>query len=121
MTKRQDEALKIRDAALVKVQAEGTFEEVKGASPALGWSGEGLHIMYRTPFQKLPGPPSKTLIKSLSMGMIIDENLEYGLDIWEKPGLGKVLNIEWSDQGEVHLAGFRRGEWEKKVLDWIKK
>jgi hypothetical protein len=37
----------------------------------------------------------------------------YGLDVyWPK----KVLVIEWNDAGEVRIVGFRRGEWEGKLI-----
>jgi hypothetical protein len=36
-----------------------------------------------------------------------------GLDIWTPEA--KVLNIEWTADGEVTLRSFKRGNWEKKL------
>lgn len=29
---------------------------------------------------------------------------------------GKVLNIMWGDNGNVHLCSFKRGDWERKLV-----
>jgi len=39
--------------------------------------------------------------------------LPYGLDIWAPK---KVMNIEWSDQGELAIVSFRRGAWEDELI-----
>ena len=111
MTPKQRDAIRLRDAAVYKLRAEGAFERVKGIGPCLTWRGNGLSLFLRTPFQKLrhqqpdphviwlAGPPP--------------ENLSYGLDIWTN--LGKVLNIEWADDQTFVLVSFRRGSWEARV------
>ena len=111
MTPKQRDAIRLRDAAVYKLRAEGVFERVKGIGPCLTWRGNGLSFSLRTPFQKLrhqrpdpyviwlAGPPP--------------ENLPYGLDIWTE--LGKVLNIEWADDRTFVLVSFRRGSWEARV------
>ena len=114
MGKRLDSALQIRDSALVILRAKGSFED-NGIGPMMDWQKDGLHMSYRTPFQKLP--PTPDLLKYMAA---IDgkhlENLSYGLDIWDHEYGGKVLNIEWNDKGDVQLVSFRRGAWEARVL-----
>ncbi len=117
VSRRLDNALRLRDAALRKLRAEGEFEEVRGFGPVLSWDGSGLKIMCRTPFQKIPAVRED--VKYIAAAMGRKPNLAYGLDIWvrEGEGKGKVLNIEWDEEsGEVHIAGFRRCEWEVRVL-----
>jgi len=112
--KRLEAALRIRDAAISKIQSEGRWEQTGRVGPTMMWDGEGLKIGYRTPFQKLP-PVTDPLLKQrlVAAGKM---NLPYGLDIWDMEGVGKVLNIEWSETGDIHLVSFRRGAWEEKVL-----
>lgn len=112
---RIEDAILIRDAALAVVQESGWFEETN-IGPMPSWSGGDLHISYRTPFQKLPPLKPATIRKCHNLGLSTAMNLPYGLDIWDRKSGGKVLNIEWSDDGEVALVNFRRGAWEKGVL-----
>ena len=111
-------ALRIRDAALNRIRSDGGWAGVCPLGPTMQWQGEGLSILHRTPFQKLP-PITDPILKQRSRitGGI---NLPYGLDIWDLDGVGKVLNIEWRDTGEFELVSFRRGEWESTVLAWEK-
>jgi len=41
-------------------------------------------------------------------------HLGFGLDIWGAQG--KVLNVEWNDQGEILIVSFKRGDWEEEIL-----
>ncbi len=50
----------------------------------------------------------------MAYGLLPTQNLPHGLDVWQNPG-GKVLNIEWSDTGEVAMISFKRGEWETRL------
>ena len=119
MNKRTENALRIRDVALIRLRSKGSQEKLQGSlnGSVLSWKGEGLLLVHRTPFQKLP--PVREAVKYQAAKLERrPENLGYGLDIWEKPGIGKVLNIEWDDAGTVDLVSFRHGDWEKKVLGW---
>jgi len=40
-------------------------------------------------------------------------NLPYGVDLYW-PGQGKVLNVQWDDDGNLDLVSFHRGEWEQE-------
>jgi hypothetical protein len=120
MSARLESALKIKDSALVKLRAEGAFENVgygknKGSGSFLSWEKDGLRMLYRTPFQKLPPVSDETKYKATVLGSNAG-NLRYGLDIWDQEHGGKVLNIEWNGEGDVQLVSFRRGPWEARVL-----
>jgi len=114
MGERLDLALKIRDSAREKLRANGSFEETS-IGPMLCWRMGGLHVSYRTPFQKLPAVPEHLNYMAAILCKSV-ENLSYGLDIWDDEYGGKVLNIEWKEEGDVELVSFRRGNWESKVL-----
>lgn len=112
---RQEEALRIRDAALAKMRADGGFEEIKGFGPVPKWQGGGLMMIHRTRFQKLPEPKDPR-VRAMLRAMPEKMNMPYGLDIWDTNKGGKVLNIEWNEAGDTKLTSFRRGAWEAKVL-----
>jgi hypothetical protein len=115
---RLEDAVQIRDAAVKKLQEEGEFEKVENSGPVLGWKSRdrkdgGIHMVLRTPFQKLPKHSSKFIKDCIKHGIKPTENLSNGLDIWAGP---KVLNIEWDHKGQVILVSFKRGSWEKIIL-----
>jgi hypothetical protein len=41
--------------------------------------------------------------------------LPYGRDIW-CTNKGKVLGIEWADDGRVGLVSYKPGDWERDLL-----
>ena len=96
---RLDAATKIKDAALVKIKAEGEFHEAERFGPVWWWRSSELSMALRSPFQMVPSAL-----------------LPWGLDIW---ATGKVMNILWHNDGRVELTSFRRGNWEKEVLGWM--
>jgi len=122
MGMRLEAALALRDAALKKFQEEGQFQEIKNFGPVLVWpetfpSKTSLHMMLRTPFQKIPDPSPEVRKKAFLAGLSLKgKNLSYGLDIHTSEA--KVLNIEWDGQGKVGLVSFKRGLWEDTVLGW---
>jgi hypothetical protein len=99
---RRDRALKLRDIALKLVQTKGKLSPLLTGKAVLfktlTYHSGYLEIQYRSPYASVPD------------GAAI---MPYGLDVyWPK----KVLVIEWNDAGEVHIVGFRRGEWEAKLM-----
>ncbi len=122
LSKRSEAALAIRDAALQKIRAEGIFEEIPNFGPTLVWPEKAshkapLHMMLRTPFQKIPKVSVENRKKALQHGLAPEgPNLSYGLDIWTTEG--KVFNIEWGDAGKTKIVNFKRGAWEETVLAW---
>jgi hypothetical protein len=55
------------------------------------------------------------LLKAALLRISVENNLPYGLDIWES-GKRKVYNVEWDRNGKVHICSFRRGDWENAVF-----
>jgi hypothetical protein len=86
-----------------------TASPVKLLSARVG----SLLIGYRTPFQRLPVVRDKLKFIAAKIGAPPPQSLPYGLDLWAPK---KVLNVEWDDQGNVALIGFRRGEWEEELI-----
>ena len=99
---RKDRALVLRDKALNLVQSKGKLSPLLTGKTVLfktlTYQSGYLKIHYRSPFQPIPDDAAM---------------MPYGLDVyWPK----KVLVIEWNDTGEVRIAGFRRGDWEAKLI-----
>jgi hypothetical protein len=99
---KQQRAIELRDIALALVQARGTLqsESCKSTSTVhrvLIFDSDGFKILYRTPFQRLPGA-----------------TISYGLDVWRN---GKVLSIEWTedDDGRVDVICYKAGPWEAEL------
>ena len=118
MSTRLEVALQIREAALQKLRAEGEFEEIHRVGSVLSWKAPdwqqgGIHMLHRTPFQKLPKPSAEVMKTAFEYGLEPRLNLPYGLDIWAG---GKVMNLEWNDSGDIKLVSFKRGAWEQIVL-----
>ncbi len=113
VTKR-DRAIALCDLALPLVKARGVWEEVGGGPKFLTLKADGLTISYRSPFQKLAPFSGDTLRKALAYGLAPKANLPHGLNVWHA-STGKVLNVEWSDQGEVAVVSYKVGPWEKVI------
>jgi hypothetical protein len=73
-------------------------------------------MLFRTPFQRLPPIDGRRALKALQVGLRLEPNLPYGLDIWEE-GRDKVYNVEWDDKGHFRIASFRRGSWEGNIAE----
>lgn len=112
-------AIEIRDAMLSLLATYGRMERISGLQGAAQTAAvRDLHVIHRTPFQRLPplaGPTKHALaVLEQQTGREL-RNLPYGLDIAEP--CGKVLNIEWTeDDDRVELVRFDRGLWEDVVL-----
>jgi hypothetical protein len=109
---RLDRIRTIRDRAIEFVKARGAWQQA-GDVRLLVAAADGVRVSYRTPFQRLPADPTpRTYTQALVM-QNAQRNLPYGLDIWAPT---KVLNVEWSDTGQVEVFGFKPGAWEEIVL-----
>ena len=100
-------AIRIRDAALDKVEIDGDigFNEF---SLIKVWGNDEFYITFNTPFQKLP------TVEDISDEGLAFFNLKNCLNIWNTKG--KLFNIEWDDKNHIDLLQFKRGKWEQKVL-----
>ncbi len=114
MSKRLNDAVAIRDSALLVLKFEGLpVADVPGHQLTLKF--DGITISYRTPPIELP----KSVREMMAMVARDGQQfvyLGYGLDIWDEQYGGKVLNLEWNNEGYVDLVSFRRGPWEDKIL-----
>jgi len=113
-------ALELRDAALKIVRCSGTWDDIN-VDPArlpnmrlLDASLGNLRISHRIPFQRLPELHARLKHVADRDGLIMPENLPYGLDVWALKE--KVLDIEWDDSGSVELVTLRRGPWETGLI-----
>jgi hypothetical protein len=113
---KRDRAIELRDLALHIIHSRGTWEEipVRGGAPMrmLGFRDGDLRILFRTPFQAIPAAPPLMQYVAAMLGRDPRINLLYGLDIWCK---GKVLNIEWADDGALTVVSYKSGEWEREL------
>ena len=106
---RLERALQVRDQAVAFLKAHGQWQHTAHGPKVLTAQKGTLRLVLRTPFKLLPRPKPTT-----REGALLAErapNLPYGLDIWQRPA-GKVLNIEWDDNGAVELIGFMAGAWD---------
>ena len=119
-------ALALREAALTVVGRTGVWESVGVAPGAARGSGDmkllsarlgGLHISYRTPFQRIPQVGDALKYRAAQLGLKVSKNLPYGLDVWAPK---KVLNIEWDDTGNVALVSLHLGAWESQLISLAK-
>jgi hypothetical protein len=98
-TKKQ-RAITLRDKALKLVRSKGKLSPLLTGKTVLfktlTFQSGYIEIHYRSPFE----PIHDAFV------------MPYGLDVyWAK----RVLVVEWDDAGEVHVVGFRPGEWEGKL------
>ena len=105
--KRLYAAIRVRDAALDKVEMDGHLG-CNEYSRIKVWGNDELYITFNTPFQMLP---TEEDIRDESLAFF---DLQYSLNIWDTNG--KLFNIEWDDQNKIDLLQFKRGKWEQKVV-----
>lgn len=106
---RLDAALAIRELALVLLNDSGEWLEVPPHGRVRAYRTSELQMILHTPSQRLPG----TRWDKGKMGAYPVVNLDYGLNIWDTRG--KVMNLEWTVDGNFKLAALRRGEWEEHL------
>lgn len=113
MATKRERAIELRDIALPIIKARGTWHETQPGWPnLLGFGDDALKIAFRSPFQKLPPPSGELVHKAITYGVTLPQSLPYGLDIWART---KVLNIEWSDDGDVAVLSYKVGSWEQEL------
>ena len=112
LVNKQDRAIELRDLALSVVKARGAWQGTWGGAGLLTYRDGGLIIAYRSPFQQLPQPSGEVVRKAMAYGVMPPKSLPYGLDIWAPR---KVLNIEWSDAGDIAVRDYKAGPWEQEL------
>jgi hypothetical protein len=113
-------AIEIRNRVLKRLKSEGKFEQTN-IGPVLCWAADGFSATYRTPFQKLSkdhpnSDDAKYQLALLKQLRGRPTNLAYGLDLHAASVRGKVMHIEWDENGHVEVVSFHRGEWERDLI-----
>jgi len=110
-------AVEIREATLTVLHSVGkwdrNFRDGDKWVPHRVASIGRISMSLRTPFTPEPGPSDGLIVLAARQGLRIPTALSYGLDIWAPK---KVMNIEWSDRGELVIVSFRRGAWEDELI-----
>jgi hypothetical protein len=126
-------ATQLRDAAIAAVQAKGEWKPANVGGQqirVMGADHESLSIMYTTPFSKLPlGPPKFperwSDAEKHQAAMMVQSGPEkfsmaFMIDIWGREANGraaKVFSMRWNDDGASSIVSFRRGDWERELID----
>jgi hypothetical protein len=116
--KRRERAIRLRDLALALLKVKGDWRPLEAGDfdevNVLHYQSEDLRIVYRTPFQVLPGSGLTDEMKYFAAQRITTDryDLPYGIDIWCPE---KVLNIIWADDGLVSLDTYKPGAWEQQL------
>jgi hypothetical protein len=100
----------IRASALLAIKVRGKWEGIGGTRWRFAYIDD-VEVGYRTPFQRLPAEPDWLRYQRELLGG--KGNLPYGLNIWH--ARKKVLNVEWSDDGDLEVISYRCGEWEQTL------
>jgi len=69
---------------------------------------ELLKITYTGPFHKWATSEATKYSQVNRKAM----NLPHLLGVWSKDPFAKVLFVEWSDDGQIDVTSFERGDWE---------
>ena len=101
---RKDRAIAIRDAVLPWLQQHGDAVTVGGAR-FVAADLDKFKIMHRTPFGGRDQLAARSYAEALYLQQHGSPNLPYGLEILSAGG--KVMNIEWDDNGRTDLVSFR--------------
>jgi hypothetical protein len=96
------------------VKARGGWQEMRGGPNYLVFQDDRFIIAYRSPFQKLPALSGDVVRAAMAHGLTAKNNLPHGLDIWQGAA-GQVLNVEWSEEGEAIVVGYKPGLWEQEL------
>ncbi len=113
MSKASD-ALAVRQSALLILRSLGTKKLTPKFGMCQGWTGDGITILFRTPYQSLARPTARWVMEAAIMGVQVQPQLPYGLDIWAD-GDGKVFNFEWDDREQCRVVTFKRGPWQEQL------
>jgi hypothetical protein len=106
--------LTLRDEALEIIHREGRWQQ-HGFMKALCAEIGGIHMIHRTPFQKMPKLRITDAQKHYlaANDIRLQRQLPYGLDVL---ATRKVMNVEWDTEGNVDVVSFKPGQWEADLL-----
>ena len=110
---KQERAIELRDLALTVVRAHGSWQSLGNKLRLLTYNSDDLRIALQTAFQLLPShvPPLAKYLAA-QRGMPSPVNLPYVIDVWDG---GKVLSVQWADDGAVLVVSYKPGTWERDL------
>jgi hypothetical protein len=112
MSKREH-ALALRDLALTVARARGSWQTVGNKVRFLTCRLDDVRIALQTPLQQQPSdipPPAKYLAGH--RGKPTPVYLPYVIAVWDG---GKVLTVQWADDGAVEIISYKPGAWERDL------
>ena len=112
MSKREH-AIALRDLALTVVRARGSWQTVGNKLRLLTCRLDDVRIALQTPLQQQPSdiaPPAKYLAAHHRKPTPV--YLPYVMDVWDG---GKVLSLQWADDGSVEIISYKPGTWERDL------
>lgn len=117
---RRQQIENLRAAALALIKSKHQWTTVSGMKFPTYDDGD-LSISLRTPFQawhkQMPALSAHCNERQKFLAVSLFQQFTQhtsGLDIWS--GGKKVLNIEWTGDGEIEVVSFKRGDWERKLV-----
>jgi hypothetical protein len=114
---RLSRAIEIRDHVLPLVRARGApqrFQVGQDFVSATQWEHAVFTFGLWVP-NKMPLRSPIDYAMAVVLRDAVEHALPFGLDIW-RGVTGKVLSMDWADDGRVNLISIRPGPWESEVL-----
>ena len=112
MSKREH-AIALRDLALTVARAHGSWQTVGNKLRLLTCRLDDVRIALQTPLQQQPPDiPPRTKYLATHRGKPTPLYLPYVMDVWDG---GKVLSLQWADDGSVEIISYKPGTWERDL------
>jgi hypothetical protein len=112
MSKREH-AIALRDLALTVARAHGSWQTVGRKLRLLTCHLDDVRIALQTPLQQQPSDiPPLTKYLAAHRGKPTPVYLPYVMDVWDG---GKVLSLQWADDGSVEIISYKPGTWERDL------
>jgi hypothetical protein len=110
---KQERAIELRDLALTVVRTRASSQIVGNKLRLLTCHCDDLRIALQTPFQQQPSqaPPMAKYLAA-QRGKPSPVNFPYVIDVWDG---GKVLSVQWADDGAVLVVSYKPGTWERDL------
>jgi len=110
---KREHAIALRDLALTVVRARGSSQTVGNKLRLLTCRLDDVRIALQMPLQQQPSdisPMPKYL--AAHRGKPTPVYLPYVMDVWDG---GKVLSLQWADDGSVEIISYKPGPWERDL------
>jgi hypothetical protein len=100
--------VQLRDRAMALLREPSKCHDRGSGHKMLCRDTELLKITYTGPFHKWATSEAAKYSQVKRKAM----NLPHLLGVWSKDPFAKVLFVEWSDDGQIDVTSFVRGDWE---------